>query len=145
MKVINKKAYHNYDVLESYTAGVVLKGSEVKSLRQNNVNFGDAYIIIKDGELFIKNMRISTYKEATINNHEEMREKKILLKKREINQISKMLNEKGVTLIPLEIFTLNNKFKVNVGVCRGKKNWDKRSTIKERDVKREVNRENIRF
>jgi SsrA-binding protein len=138
MKIVNKKAYFDYFVVEEYICGLVLQGSEVKSLRQSDVNFNDGYIIFKDGELFIKNMRIAQYKEATYNNHEEMRDKKILLTKKEIGKISKSYDEKGITVIPLEIFTLKNRFKIKLGVCRGKKNWDKRESIKQKDLEREL-------
>jgi SsrA-binding protein len=140
MKVVNKKAYFDYFVIEDFVAGLVLTGSEVKSLRRGDVNFNDGYIIFKDGELFIKNMRIAQYKEATYNNHEEMRDKKILLTKKEIGKISKSYDEKGITVIPLEIFTLKNRFKIKLGVCRGKKNWDKRESIKQKDLEREYQR-----
>lgn len=138
MKIVNKKAYFDYFVVEEYICGLVLQGSEVKSLRQSDVNFNDGYIIFKDGELFIKNMRIAKYKEATYNNHEEMRDKKLLLTKKEITKISKAYDERGITVIPLELFTLKNRFKLKIGVCRGKKNWDKRNSIKEKDLEREL-------
>jgi SsrA-binding protein len=142
MKVVNKKAYFDYFVIEDFVAGLVLTGSEVKSLRRGDVNFNDGYIIFKDGELFIKNMRIAQYKEATYNNHEEMRDKKILLTKKEIGKISKSYDEKGITVIPLEIFTLKNRFKIKLGVCRGKKNWNKKESIKAKDIEREIRRDN---
>ena len=142
MKVVNKKAYYDYFVIEDFTAGMVLFGSEVKSLRKSDVNFNDGYIIFKDGELFIKNMRIASYKDATYLNHDEMRDKKLLLNKKEINKISKAIGEKGITLIPLEIFTLNNKFKIKLGICKGKKNWNKKESIKAKDIEREVKRDN---
>lgn len=140
MKIVNKKAYFDYFVVEEYICGLVLQGSEVKSLRQSDVNFNDGYIIFKDGELFIKNMRIAKYKEATYNNHEEMRDKKLLLTKKEITKISKSYDERGITVIPLELFTLKNRFKLKIGVCRGKKNWDKRNSIKEKDLERELSK-----
>jgi len=140
MKIVNKKAYFDYFVVEDFVAGLVLTGSEVKSLRRGDVNFNDGYIIFKDGELFIKNMRIAKYKEATYNNHEEMRDKKLLLTKKEINKISKSYDERGITVIPLEVFTLKNQFKLKIGSCRGKKNWDKRNSIKEKDLEREYQR-----
>jgi SsrA-binding protein len=140
MKIVNKKAYFDYFVVEDFVAGLVLTGSEVKSLRRGDVNFNDGYIIFKDGELFIKNMRIAQYKEATYNNHEEMRDKKLLLTKKEITKISKSYDEKGITVIPLEIFTLKNRFKIKLGICRGKKNYDKRESIKQKDLEREYQR-----
>ena len=140
MVIKNKKATYDFFIIDSYIAGLVLTGSEVKSLRRGDVNFNDGYIIFKDGELFIKNMRIAKYKEATYNNHEEMRDKKLLLTKKEINKISKSYDERGITVIPLEVFTLKNRFKLKIGICRGKKNWDKRNSIKEKDLEREYQR-----
>lgn len=140
MIIKNKKATYDFFIIDSYIAGLVLTGSEVKSLRRGDVNFNDGYIIFKDGELFIKNMRIAQYKEATYNNHEEMRDKKLLLTKKEIGKISKSYDEKGITVIPLEIFTFKNRFKLKIGICRGKKNYDKRETIKQKDLEREYQR-----
>ena len=140
MKIVNRKAYYDFFVLEDFTAGLVLTGSEVKSLRRGDVNFNDGYIIFKDGEVFIKNMRIAQYKEATYNNHDEMRDKKLLLNKREISKLSKSYDEKGIAIIPLEIFTLKNRFKIKIGICRGKKNYDKRDSIHQKDIERELQR-----
>ena len=132
MKIVNKKAYYNYQVIEDFTAGLMLVGSEVKSIRENNFNFGDSFIIFKDGELYVKNMSISKYKEATFQNHEEMRDRKILLTKKEISKISKLTEVRGITMIPLEIFTIRGRFKLKVGVCRGKKDWNKKDSIKKK-------------
>jgi len=143
MKIVNKKAYYNYQVIEDFTAGLMLVGSEVKSIRENNFNFGDSFIIFKDGELYVKNMSISKYKEATFQNHEEMRDRKILLTKKEISKISKLTETKGITVIPLEIFTIRGRFKLKVGVCRGKKDYDKRQSIKQRDTERELRRKDF--
>ncbi len=143
MKIVNKKAYYNYQVLEDFTAGLMLVGSEVKSLRENNFNFGDSFVYFKDGELYVKNMSISKYKEATFQNHEEMRDRKILLTKKEISKISKLSETKGIAIIPLEVFTLKGRFKVKVGVCRGKKDYDKRQSIKQRDTERELRRKDF--
>lgn len=140
MKIINKKAYYDYSVIEDFVAGIILTGSEVKSLRKGDVNFNDGYVVFKNGEVFITNMRIAAYKEATYNNHVEMCDRKLLLTKKEINKISKAFNEKGVAIIPLEIFTLHNRFKVKIGICKGKKQYDKRETIKKKDIERENQR-----
>ena len=140
MKLINKKAYFNYQVLEDFNCGIVLVGSEVKSLRLNNVNFGDSFAFFKEGEIFLKNLSIAKYKEATYQNHDELRDRKLLLTKKEITKISKSSETKGITLIPLEIFTLHGRFKIKLGVCRGKKDYDKRQSIKDRDIKRELKR-----
>jgi SsrA-binding protein len=140
MKIVNKKAYYNYQVLEDFTAGLMLVGSEVKSLRENGINFGDSFIVFKDGELWIKSLTISKYKQSSFQNHEELRDRKILLTKKEVSKISKMAETKGTTIIPLEIFTINGRFKVKMGVCRGKKDWDKRQDIKKRDTDRDLRR-----
>lgn len=142
MKVINKKAYFNYFVEEEFLAGLILKGSEVKSLRNMDFNFGDSYVYFKDGELWIKNLHISKYKDATIQNHEELRERKILLKKNEIRKISKVYADPGITIIPLEILTVRNLIKAKIGICKGKKSYNKKETIKKRDIERE---EGIKF
>jgi len=143
MKIVNKKAYYNYQVIEDFTAGLMLVGSEVKSIRENNFNFGDSFIIFKDGELYVKNMSISKYREATFQNHEEMRDRKILLTKKEISKISKLTDVRGITMIPLEMFTVRGRFKLKVGVCKGKKDYDKRNSIKERDNDRELRRKDF--
>ena len=143
MKIVNKKAYYNYQVIEEFTAGLMLVGSEVKSIRENNFNFGDSFIIFKDGELYVKNMSISKYREATFQNHEEMRDRKILLTKKEISKISKLTDVRGITMIPLEIFTIRGRFKLKVGVCKGKKDYDKRDSIKKKDIERELRRKDI--
>ena len=143
MKIVNKKAYYNYQVIEDFTAGLMLVGSEVKSIRENNFNFGDSFIIFKDGELYVKNMSISKYREATFQNHEEMRDRKILLTKKEISKISKLTEVSGITMIPLEMFTVRGRFKLKVGVCKGKKDYDKRNSIKERDNDRELRRKDF--
>lgn len=143
MKIVNKKAYFNFQVIEDFTAGLVLVGSEVKSLRENNINFGDSFVYFKDGDLYIKNMSIAKYKESSYQNHEELRDRKILLTKKEISKISKLSETKGIAIVPLELFTLKGRFKLKVGVCRGKKDYDKRETIKKRDTERELRRKDF--
>lgn len=140
MKRVNKKAYYDYIVLEDFIAGIMLQSSEVKSLSKGDFNFEASYIIFKDNELFIRGMRIAPYKEASYNNHEEMRDRKLLLSKRELEKISKEIEQKGIAIIPLEVFPKNNKFKIKIGVCRGRKNYDKRELIKKRDIERENDR-----
>ena len=143
MKIVNKKAYFNFQVIEDFTAGLVLVGSEVKSLRDNNMNFGDSFVYFKDGELWVRNLSISKYKESSYQNHEELRDKKILLTKKEIYKISKLSETKGVAIVPLELFTLKGRFKLKIGVCRGKKDLDKRQDIKRRDTERELRRKDF--
>jgi SsrA-binding protein len=139
--MINRKAYFEYFILKEYTAGISLLGSEVKSLRAGEANIADSYAYLLDNEIFIKNMFISKFKNASLNNHEELRERKLLLRKKEIQAIDKQIKIKGNTIIPLEIFILNNKFKVKLGVARGKKLYDKKNSIREKDIKLETQRE----
>lgn len=143
MKIVNKKAYFNYQVIEDFVSGIMLVGSEVKSMRLNNFNFGDSFAYFKDGEIFLKNLSIAKYKEATYQNHDELRDRKLLLNKKEISKISKLSEVRGTALIPLEIFTINGRFKIKLGVCRGKKDYDKRNTIKTRDIERELKRKDF--
>ena len=140
MKRVNKKAYYDYFVLEDFTAGIMLQSSEVKSISKGDFNFESSFVTFKGNELFITNMRISPYKDASYNNHVEVRDRKLLLNKKELMKISKEIEQKGITVIPLEVFELNKKFKVKIGICRGKKNYDKRDTIKKRDLERESGR-----
>lgn len=140
MKIVNKKAYYNYQVIEDFVSGIILLGSEVKSIRNNNLNFGDSFVYFKDGELYVKNISISKYANATHQNHDEFRERKLLLNKKEISKISKLSEVKGISIIPLEIFPLHGRFKLKIGVCKGKKMHDKREVIKKRDTERELKR-----
>lgn len=139
--VNNRKAYFEFHVLEEFDSGIVLLGSEVKSIRLGNVTLSDSFIFLKNGEVWIKNLRVSRYKQSYYTDqHDEMREKKLLLTKTQISKISKMLQDKGITCVPLQIFIKNNKIKLKIGVAKGKKLWDKRESIKERDLKREKQR-----
>lgn len=138
MSIKNKKAYFEYHILKEYVAGMKLVGSEVKSLRHNNCNMGDTYCYVWNGEVFVKNLHISKYEESSWMNHEERRDRKLLLNKKEINEIIKLSKDNGITVVPLEIFTQHGLFKIKIGVCRGKKLHDKRDTIKKRDAEREI-------
>jgi SsrA-binding protein len=139
--VNNRKAYFQYHILEEFEAGIVLLGSEVKSIRMGNVTLADSFIYLKSGEVWIKNFKVARYKQTHFaEKHEENREKKLLLTKNQIIKISKMMEDKGTTCVPLSVFSKNNKLKVKIGVVKGKKLYDKRQTIKERDVKREMQR-----
>jgi len=140
MNFVNKKALFEYQVIEEWSAGIQLLGSEVKSLRRNNFNFHESFCYIWDGELFVKNWFISKYFESSYLNHEEKRTRKLLLRKREIGQIEKLSQIKGHTIIPISLFTYKGRFKMKIAVCKGKKNWDKRMSIKSRDIKREMDR-----
>ena len=139
--VNNRKAYFEYHILEEFEAGIVLLGSEVKSIRMGNVALTDSFIYLKSGEVWIKNFKVARYKQTHLSEkHEDNREKKLLLTKIQIVKISRMMEDKGITCVPLQVFTKNNKLKVKVGVVKGKKLYDKRQSIKERDIKREMQR-----
>lgn len=139
--VNNRKAYFEYHILEEFEAGIVLLGSEVKSIRMGNVTLTDSFIYLKSGEVWIKNFKVSRYKQTHLSEkHDESREKKLLLTKIQIVKISRMMEDKGVTCVPLSVFVKNNKLKVKIGVVKGKKLYDKRQSIKERDIKREMQR-----
>lgn len=138
MEILNRKAYHDYFVEETIEAGIELVGTEIKSIRSGSANIKDSYAIIKNGEAFVLNMYIAPYKEGNIFNHQERRTRKLLLHKKEIRKIREKLELQGFTLIPLKVYFKNNKAKILLGICRGKKNYDKRETIKERDQKREM-------
>ena len=126
---------------EEYEAGIVLTGTEIKSIRKGSCNIKDCYGIIRHGEIYLLNMFIGQYKEGNIFNHEETRDRKLLLHKKEIKKIAQAIEVQGLTIVPLKLYlSSNNKLKVLIGVCRGKKNYDKRESIKERDIKREVSK-----
>lgn len=141
MEINNRKAYHDYFILEEYEAGIALTGTEIKSIRENGANIKDSYAIIKNGEAFLLNMHISRYERGNIFNHEETRTRKLLLNKKEILKLKDMVVLNGHTLIPLKAYFKNGRLKILLGVCKGKKNYDKRETIKERDIKREIARD----
>ncbi|MBR1718305.1 MAG: SsrA-binding protein SmpB [Bacilli bacterium] len=138
MEIINRKANFDYFIEDQYEAGVVLTGTEIKSIRNGNCNIKDCYGIVKNGEVFLLNMYIGEYKEGNIFNHDTNRSRKLLLNKKEIKKISQEIELNGLTLIPLKGYFKGSKFKILLGVCRGKKNFDKRETIKNRDIEREV-------
>ena len=138
MEIENRKARHDYFIEETYECGIALVGTEIKSIRQGKVNLKDSYGIIKNNEVFLLNMFISPYKEASIYNVSETRTRKLLLKKKEIKKIKQDIEQKGLTLIPIKMYFKKDKIKVELGICRGKKNYDKRETIKQRDEKREI-------
>lgn len=138
MEIINRKAYHDYFIDEVYEAGIVLTGTEIKSIRMGNCNIKDCYGIVKNHEIYLLNMYIGHYREGNIFNHEETRNRKLLLHKKEIKKIEQAIELKGNTLVPVKLYFKNNIVKISLAICRGKKNYDKRESIKERDIKREV-------
>lgn len=142
MEINNKKAYFNYFVEKEIEAGLVLNGTEIKSIRKGSCNIKDSYVRIRNNECFITNMYIAKYEEGSIFNHDEYRERKLLLHKKEILKLKNDLQISGYTLVPLKVYIKNGKAKVLVGVCKGKKLYDKRMTIKKRDLERE-SRKNI--
>lgn len=138
----NKKAFFSYEVIERYVSGIVLVGSEVKSIKTNNVSILEAYCSVLNNELFIKGMNVSLYKEGgKYNNHEPLRVRKLLMKKKEITRLSENSTKKGLTIIPLEVFISSSGFiKIEIGLCKGKNLYDKKNTIKIRDLDREIKR-----
>ena len=141
MKIENRKAHHEYSILQTFVCGIVLQGSEVKSLRAGKGNISDAYCCVSKGEIWMKNSHISKFESDRFTNHEEKRERKLLLNKREIRKIEQELQVQGITLIPLKIFSNeHNLLKLEIGICKGKKLYDKRNDIKDRDNKRELDR-----
>lgn len=137
-EVKNKKAYFDYFVEESLEAGIVLVGTEIKAIRQGSVDLKDSFINIKQNEAYIINMYIAKYEEGNIFNHEERRTRKLLLHKKEIAKLKEKVKIDGLTLIPLKLYFKKNKVKILVGICKGKKLYDKRASIKEKDLKREA-------
>jgi SsrA-binding protein len=136
----NKKAYHDYFVDETYEAGISLFGTEVKSVREGRVNLKDSYISVKTGEAFLIGTHISPYEKGNIFNKDPLRQRKLLLHKREINKLIGLTQQQGYTLIPLKMYFKGSYVKVLIGLCRGKKNYDKREAIAQRDSKRQIER-----
>ena len=137
----NRSARHEYFIVDEIEAGVVLKGTEVKSLRAGKVQLTGGFARVYDNELWLENVHISAYKEGTIFNQEPTRRRKLLLHKKELTKLAAKLATKGITMVPLSIYFKGNKVKVLLGIAKGKKSYDKRETIKARDVKREMDRE----
>jgi SsrA-binding protein len=138
----NRKAYFEFTILEEFDCGIILTGSEVKSIRSGGLTIVDAFAYFKSGEIWIKNLKVAPYKQAhKLDKHDENREKKLLLKKKEVSKIDRLLGDKGTTLIPLSLFIQNNRIKVKIGVCKGKKLWNKKEDIKKRDIDRDAKRE----
>ncbi|MDU4890485.1 MAG: SsrA-binding protein SmpB [Clostridium sp.] len=139
--VENRKARHDYFIEEAMEAGIVLVGTEVKSIRGGKANLRDSYADIVNGEIFIKNMHISPYEQGNIFNRDPLRERKLLLHKGEIEKLLGYTSQKGYTLIPLSLYLKDGKVKVNLGVCRGKKDYDKRDAMLEKAAKRDIDRQ----
>ncbi len=138
MEILNRVARHDYFILDEIECGIELTGTEIKSIRLGKANIKDSYGIVKNEEVFLLNMFISPYEQGNIFNHQETRTRRLLLHKSEIKKLNDQIRLEGNTLIPLKIYFVKNRAKVLLGVCKGKKNYDKRETIKERDIKRDI-------
>lgn len=136
----NRKAFHDYQIEDKFEAGIMLTGTEVKSLRDGRANLRDSYVIIKAGEAFLLNCHISPYTHGNMQNHEPTRTRKLLLKKREIERLEAKVKQKGMSLIPLRLYFKGSYAKVEVGLARGKRSYEKRETIKEKEAKKEISR-----
>ena len=141
IEINNRKAKYDYQIFETYEAGIVLKGTEIKSIRHGNCNLKDSYVVIKQNEAYVINMHISQYKEGNIFNHEETRTRKLLLHKKEILKLNDKIKISGYTIIPLKLYTTKNKAKLLIGLAKGKKNYDKRETLKQRDINRDIRKQ----
>ncbi|MCI9049896.1 MAG: SsrA-binding protein SmpB [Coprobacillus sp.] len=142
MKIIsqNKKAFHDYFILETYEAGIELKGTEIKSMRKGSTNLKDAFIRIKNDEAYIENMHIAPYEQGNRFNHEPLRTRKLLLHKKQIKKLQKEVKENGLTIVPTKLYFNTSKLKVEIALARGKKLYDKRQDLKAKDAKRDVER-----
>lgn len=141
INIKNKRAFFDYEILEKFTAGMVLTGTEVKSIRSGKVSLGDSYCFIREGEIFIKGMQIAEYKFGTYNNHSPERERKLLLQSREIRKLDRKTRETGNTIVPLRIyFSTSGYAKIDIALAKGKKQYDKRETIRQKDAKRQMER-----
>ena len=138
IEIKNKKAAYNYFIEEEIECGIVLKGTEIKSIRNGQANIKDCYAIIKNSEVFILNMYIAKYNDASIFNHDERRTRKLLSNKKEILKLKDKVEISGYTLIPIKLYFKGNKAKILLGICKGKKNYDKRNSMKEKTIKREI-------
>ncbi|NLI24235.1 MAG: SsrA-binding protein SmpB [Bacteroidales bacterium] len=145
IQIKNKKAYFDYELVEKYIAGIVLTGTEIKSLRMGKASLVDTYCLFKDGELYVRGMNIAAYDYGTYNNHDPMRDRKLLLQKAELRKLLRKTKEKGFTIVPTRLFiTEKGLAKLEIALARGKKEYDKRETIRERDLKRDMERNRIR-
>ena len=140
-EIKNRSAYHDYFIEDKFDAGMVLAGTEVKSIRDGKVNFVDSFCVFFKGELWVRNMHIAEYRFGTTNNHLAVHDRKLLLNKRELRKLENKLKDKGYTIVPLRIFFNENGYaKMEIGLGKGKKNFDKRESIKQRDTQKEIKR-----
>ena len=140
MEILNKKANYDYNIEDKIESGIVLVGTEIKAIREGSANLKDSYAIIRNNEVYLLNMHISPYKEGNQFNHDEKRTRKLLLHKKEIKKLKEKISIEGLTLINLKLYFKKNYVKILIGICKGKKLYDKRASIKERDLKRETKR-----
>ena len=141
VNIQNKKARFEYELLDFFTAGMQLLGTEIKSLRQGKASLQESFCHMRDGELWIKNMHIAEYTFGNINNHDPLRERKLLLKRMELKKIEKKIKDQGITIVPLKVYITDKGFaKIDIALARGKKLYDKRESLKEKDVKRDLDR-----
>jgi len=142
MKIKNKKAYYSYEIIETVTAGMNLMSTEIRPIKEGRISFSDAYCYIKDGEMWLKNFFIGEHKQATIDIHEPLRERKLLLTKQQLKKFSNKVKEKGFTIIPVSIFTNEKSLvKMDISLARGKNTYDKSKNIKEKDIDRDTKRQ----
>ena len=137
----NRKARFNYTVTDTFECGIVLEGTEVKSVKGGNISFVDSFALIENGEVWVQNLHISEHAFSSVFNHDPDRKKKLLLHREEIKRLQRKVDEKGFTLVPLDFYLKHGLVKVKLGLCKGKKEFDKRADIKDRDIKREIARE----
>lgn len=138
MEVINRKANYDYEIIDTYEAGVVLTGTEIKSIRLGRITLKDSYAIIKNNEIFLLNVHISSYEQGNRFNHDELRTRKLLLHKKEIIKLKEKIDKEGFTIIPLKLYFVKGKVKILLGLAKGKKNYDKRESIKKKDIERQI-------
>jgi SsrA-binding protein len=140
MNIQNRKVFHDYTIEETFDAGLVLQGTEVKSLRKGNASFTDAFAYVKNGEVWLRDFYIKPFEQGSYYNHDPRRDRKLLLSKKEIRELDRAVLQKGNTIIPLKIFFKNGFAQVQIGLAKGKKRFDKRQSIKQKDTKRDVDR-----
>lgn len=139
--VTNRSAFHEYHILEKYEAGIVLRGTEVKSIMEGKIQLKESYVTIKDDEIWLFNAHVSPYKYGNINNHDPLRTRKLLLKRREIEKLRKQIDQKGMTLVVTKVYWNNGRIKFEIGVAKGKKLFDKRETLKRKTIEKETKRQ----
>ena len=140
-EILNRRAYYDYAIVEHFDAGMILLGSEIKSIREGNANLSEAFVYISNGEAFVKNMYIAKFEQSSYLNHEERKDRKLLLNKNELLKIEKYLQVKGTVIIPVKIFMDKRWAKLKIGVGRGKKSWNKKEDIKKKDISRQIKRD----